>query len=132
MEKEKKFYIYSFKDRNNDSIKNGNFEVGIFRKHIMKILEEKYGQDFSYCESCCNIQQNNVFILTKEFPGISLIPDGPMNRPGWFKYYSTITIPWKKRSKNNRHQIHNSHGPESIISHYAEGIIKELERLKLT
>ena len=64
MEKEKKFYIYSFKERNNDSIKDGNFEVGVFRKHIMDILEEKYGQDFSYCESCCNILHNNVFILT--------------------------------------------------------------------
>lgn len=131
MEKEKKFYIYSFKTRNNNSIKDRNFEVGVFRKYITNILEEKYGQDFSYCESCCNIRQNNVFILTKEFPGIPLIPDGPMNRPGWFKHYSMITIPWKKRSKNNRHRIHNSYGPETIISHYAEGIIKELERLEL-
>ena len=131
MEKEKKFYIYSFKVRNNDSVKDRNYEVDIFRKHMINILREKYGQDFSYCESCCNIQQNNVFILTKEFPGISLIPDGPMNRPGWFKHHSTITIPWKKRSKNNRHQIHYSYGPETIISHYAEGIIKELKRLEL-
>ena len=37
----------------------------------------------------------------------------------------------KKKSKNTRHQIHNSHGPKAIISHYAEGIIKELKRLEL-
>jgi hypothetical protein len=76
-------------------------------------------------------KKNDAFILTKEFPGILLIPGGSMNRPGWFKHYSTITIPWKKRSKNNRHQIIISHGPETIISYYAEGIIKELERLEL-
>jgi hypothetical protein len=57
MEKEKKFYIYSFKIRNYNSIKDGNFEVGDFRKYIMDILEEKYGQDFSYCESYCDIQK---------------------------------------------------------------------------
>ena len=128
---EKKFYIYSFKERNTNSICDGNYEVGVFRKYIIDILKEKYGQDFSWCENCCNIHLNNVFILTKDFPGIQLLPNGHMNRPGWFKYHSTITVPWKKRSKNSRHQIHNPHGSDIIISHYAEGIIKELKRLKL-
>lgn len=41
MEKEKKFYIYSFKTRNNDSIRDGNFEIGVFQKHITDILKEK-------------------------------------------------------------------------------------------
>ena len=49
MEKEKKFYIYSFKVRNNDSVKDRNYEVDIFRKHMINILREKYGQDFRGC-----------------------------------------------------------------------------------
>jgi hypothetical protein len=42
-----------------------------------------------------------------------------------------VKVQWKKNSKNSNHILQNSFGALPIISHYSEGIIKELKRLNL-
>ena len=119
---EKEFFIYSFKKF------NGKFDQHAVALNVLleNILKH---QNISYCTCYNNLRW--IYILTKKLPGNLQLLITKYFKPRWLKHESSITIPWKKRSKNKNHIITNSYGREIIIGHYAERIIKELKRLEL-
>jgi hypothetical protein len=52
-------------------------------------------------------------------------------RPYAIIQIAEFTVTWKKNSKNREHILHSSFGSESFIGHYAESIIKNLNKLEL-
>ena len=108
---------------------------------IKDSITKTISNDISGCEAYCfnsdpnKKYQNYVIILTGPIDYLSRVVffNKKHKRPSFITLneLSVVKVQWKKNSKNSNHILQNSFGAFPIISHYSEGIIKELKRLNL-
>ena len=132
-ENNRKVFVYSITSM------GPSFDIYAMLSLLMKEYGELNGCSFiprQRVKDWCNLNSgfNYYFILLDNplpTPIHIMGKNSYFTRPFAIIQINEFEVKWKKNSKNKDHILYGSFGSESFISHYAESIINNLNKLNL-